>query len=135
MLLFSVISAYISGKFFRSNIFSWILDKLNIYDTGNKYLWDDIMGKEPIKAIIEYKSKIYEGYVHLFESYNNSPQVVLGAYIIYDFQHKILEDHRNDNHSVVILDSSKAESIQIIYSDDDSICKEIKMLCETAQNT
>lgn len=110
-----------------------IWDFLKIRNTGKKFLWDDIMdNKYPIKVIIYYGKTKYEGYLHTFESYSNMPGIVLASYIV-TYKNKITDDNSQDITKTIILDTGKADKIEIIYDKDSNMCDDLKALCSLGQ--
>lgn len=105
---------------------------MQIRDTGNKYYWDDILDNQyPMKIKISYDDFIYEGMLHNYESYSNEPHIVLASYMIMDKKNNILCDFRNVDTKIIMLDTSKANKTEVIYSTHSEICKDIKHLCES----
>ena len=105
------------------------MDWLKIRDTGNSYLWDDIMDNDyPMKVVVSYENIIYEGMLHNYESYSNEPHVVLGAYTIKNIDNDIIEDMSNSNDEIVILNTATAISVKIIYNKKSNECKDIDNL-------
>lgn len=79
--LCSVVMAYLLGLLATGNRRIPLLDKLHIMETGNLYLWDDLMDNtgKPMRIKVEYDSITYDGMLHLFESYSNTPLIALVA--------------------------------------------------------
>jgi len=107
-----------------------ILDKLKIRDTGNVYMWDDLMDdKFPMKIRITYDDNTYTGIIHTFESYTNTPHIALASYIVEDINRKIEKDYSNDNTKIIILNTDTAKSIEVEYYNASDECLDIKDLC------
>ena len=122
----TIIVAYILGIINRSKYKIIILDFLHIPDTGNEYLWDDLLDNNySMRACVQYDEKIYTGYVHDIENYNNSPHIVLCLYTVMNNKYKIVEDYSNNTQEVVVLDTSKAQSVRIIYDSQSDVCEDI----------
>lgn len=135
IILSAVICGFLSARILRSKSIQWLLAKLKIRESGNVYLWDDLLDNEyPMKAILTCGNLIYEGMVHMYESYSNEPHVVLSAYLIRDVAAcRTLEDFSNDSTKVIIIDTAKADTISIVYYEDEgknSICQSLKELCD-----
>ena len=131
IILSAVVCAYVLGRFLRTRYVTKILDFLKIRDTGNFYFWDDLMDNDyPMKVSISFKNREYEGLLHNYESYSNEPHIVLAAYLVKDNKGKILEDYSEDNTRIIILKTSDAENVEIIYYEDSFECMDIKSLCE-----
>lgn len=132
IVLSALIVSYLIAILLRSRkvIYS-ILDKLKIRDTGNLYIWDDLMDNDyPMLVCITYNDKSYTGIVHNFESYSNTPQVVLASYIIKDSFGNIICDYTDDITKVIILNTNNAKSVEIYYHHDSNECLDIKTLCD-----
>lgn len=134
--LFSVVIAYLLGLLATGNCRIPLLDKLHIMETGNLYLWDDLMDNtgKPIRIKVEYDSATYDGMLHLFESYSSAPHIVLVAYhvIKYDDNYNRIDEinYQHDATKVIVLDTSKANSVEITYETGSSMCKDIQGLCD-----
>lgn len=135
IILSSVVIAYIIAKIIVSKNITPILDKLGILDTGNIYMWDDLMDKNyPMKIRIVYHDMTYEGITHNIESYTNSPHIALCSYKIYNKKGKKVYDYSLDNTRVIIIDTAAAEKIEIIYDKNSLECKDIQSLCAYNKN-
>lgn len=131
MVLTSIIIGYFVGKISISRKITPILDRLGILDTGNIFLWDDLMDKKyPMKICITCDDSKYEGIAHNIESYSNSPHIALSSYIIYDKDGKIIENHSKNNRRVIIIDTAASKKVEIIYDKDSDECKDIQLLCD-----
>lgn len=135
IILSSILLGYIFARVLRTKYMIHFLDFLKIRDTGNVYLWDDLMDNiNPMKAVITYDQFIYEGIVHCYESYSNAPHIALSSYIIKDIKNNISEDYSNNNTKIIILDTAKANSVSIIYFQNNGkneICKDLSLLCKS----
>lgn len=131
-----IISALCFGYLFaiilkQKKILYNILDKLKIRDTGNLYMWDDIMDNNyPMRVSISYDDNIFIGMIHNFESYTNSPHIALASYIVKNIQKGIIKDYSNDKTKVIILNTEMAKSIEIEYFYASDECIDIKNLCD-----
>ena len=96
-----------------------------------KDLIDDIMDDDyPMKAIISYDDIVYEGIIHNYESYSNAPHVALGSYVVKDNNGVIKNDYSEDNTRITILDTSKANNVEILYCKDSNECDDLQNLCK-----
>lgn len=110
----------------------YVLDFLKIRDTGNVYYWDDLMDNDyPMKVKVSYNENVYEGMLHNYESYSNEPHIVLTSYIVKDKSDNVLDDFRDDNTKIIILDTSEAEKVEVIYAKNSTICKDLRELCNS----
>lgn len=135
IILSSIITAYVLAKIVMSKNITPILDKLGILDTGNVYMWDDLMDKNyPMKMRIVYNNMTYEGITHNIESYTNSPHIAMCSYKIYNKKGKKVYDYSTDNTRVIIIHTEMAEKIEIIYDKNSLECKDIQSLCDYNKN-
>ncbi len=131
IVLSALIFGYIFAILLRQKKIIYILDKLKIRDTGNMYLWDDLMDNDyPMKISIGYEDRIYEGMIHNYESYSNNPHVAIASYIIKDNNRNIVEDFSDDNTKIVILNTDTAKYICFEYAPNSSESKDLKDLCD-----
>lgn len=123
----SIVLAYLLGRLYISTFTLKTMRALKLYDTGNTYMWDDLMDKEyAIKVIVEYDDRIYNGFLNSYESYSNSPHLALCLYTVSDLHGKIIEDHTDDTRQVIVLDSSTAKNVVIRYDKESKVCDDIK---------
>lgn len=128
----ALILAYIFARIFRCKYLIYVLDFLKIRDTGNVYYWDDLMDNDyPMKVKVSYNENVYEGMLHNYESYSNEPHIVLTSYIVKDKSDNVLDDFRDDNTKIIILDTSEAEKVEVIYAKNSTICKDLRELCNS----
>lgn len=131
IIISAVVSAYCIGRFSRTEYALKILNFLKIRDTGNLYFWDDLMDNDyPMKAVIIYDDYVYEGMVHLYESYSNNPHIVLAAYQIKNSDGTLKKDYSDDMTKIIILDISYAKNVTIIYYANSPLCIDLKNLCD-----
>lgn len=62
------------------------------------------------------------------ESYSNEPHIVLTSYIVKDKSDNVLDDFRDDNTKIIILDTSEAEKVEVIYAKNSTICKRFERI-------
>lgn len=130
IVLSSLCLGYASGILLRGKKIVYILDFLKIRDTGNVYLWDDLMDNDyPMKACVKYDDKIYEGMIHNYESYTNSPHIVLCSYVVKDVEGHIVENFLKDETKVVVLNIDDSKVVCIEYYHDSQECKDLRSLC------
>lgn len=114
--LASIFVAYIIGMILNSRFLLSIFEFLKIRDSGKKYFWDDLMDKSyAMEVCIYYNNYRYLGYLCNYESYSNSPHVVLVSYIVFSGD-DIIEDNSQDATKVIILDTTTANGVEIIYN-------------------
>lgn len=132
IILSALCLGYLSARLLRLKKIAYILDFLKIYDTGNKYLWDDLLdNKYSLKVCVTYSDKIYEGILYLYESYSNSPHIVLGAYTIKDIHNNIISDYSENNTKVIILKTDTAQFTEITYYIHSEECDDLNRVCNS----
>lgn len=131
IIISAIITAYFLGRLSTSGFMISLFDILSIRDTGNVYMWDDLMDiTYPMKTLIEYDNAKYTGIIHNIESYTNSPHIVLGAYQKLDLDNNIILDSSNNKTQIIILNLSDAKQVEIFYNKKSKKCYDIKNLCE-----
>lgn len=131
ILVSSIVVAYIIAKIVISKKMIPLLDFLHILDTGNRYMWDDLMDeKYPMKISIVCGEFRYEGIAHNVESYSNSPHIALGSYIVYNKEGQITSDYSMDQRRILVVDTSNAQKVEIIYDDKSPECEDLHDLCD-----
>lgn len=132
MTVTAVILGYVTGMLLRSKQFIGVLDLLKIHDTPHVYYWDSIMDNDfPMKVIIGYEECTYEGMIHNYESYSNSPHMVLAAYVLKDGNGKLIEDNSDKDNVVIVLDTESAKYVKVVYYAESKECKDIQSLVES----
>lgn len=132
IIISSLISAYLLARIFTSKYWISIFDLLKIRDTGNTYYWDDLMDNNyPMKIKVTYDNFLYEGMLHNFQSYSNEPHIVLASYIVKNEYGDILDDFTNNDTKLIVLDTAKANNVEIIYANKSEICKDLNNLCNS----
>lgn len=133
IVFFAIFLGYALGRLARSQFVNDIYDLLKIRDTGNVYMWDDLMDDlYPFEICISYQDVKYKGWVHNIESYSNSPHIALVGYTV-EKDGNIIEDNRNDSSSIIILDTQKVDSVKVIYDKSSYKTKENNQLCNGQQ--
>lgn len=126
----SIIVSYISGRIRSSNKLISLLDFLKIRNSMHKYIWDDLMDNDyPMKIIVKINEATYNGMIHYIENYSNSPHIAMASYKIEFDDGKIL-DYSNNPEQVMVIDTSKADYVEIIYDKESIPYQDIKMLCD-----
>lgn len=130
IVISAAIAGYVLAILLRNEKVAKILDFLKIRNTFNLYYWDDLMDNDyPMKARITFEDVSYEGMLHVYESYSNDPHVAMASYVVINNEDKIIEDYKDDETRVIILDTSKAKKVEFIYDKESEICKDLKYLC------
>jgi hypothetical protein len=132
IIVSSAIIGYILARLYRCKpLLLFILDHLKIRDTGNMYMWDDIMDNDnPMRAVIKFDNTVYDGIIHNYESYSNEPHVALAAYTIFDTNGNVIYDYSEDYSRITILNTADAVSVDFIYCNGSNECKDIEKLCD-----
>lgn len=129
VLLSAAVVAYLLAQLFSSSFMIEIFDFLKIRNTGNAYLWDDLLDKDkPMKIIITFENEIYEGMAHYIESYTNTPYIALASYVIKDKNNKSITDCTTSENQVIVVDTSKAKSVELQYLDESEVRVDIQSL-------
>ena len=125
LCLASVVSAYFVGILYNSKVFEIVLDLLKINRTVNKDIWDDIIDRMySTFAKIQMKSgKIYFGKIRVTEENNRSPYIIIYEYQVINEEGDILSDYTNDRKYQMLIDTSEADTIEIMYDGRSRFCK------------
>lgn len=131
MIVTAIVLGYIFARALRTKKFIYLLDLLKIHDTPNVYYWDSIMDDDfPMKVIIGYEKCTYEGIIHNYESYSNSPHMVLAAYVLKNEKGDIKEDNSKKDNIIIVLDTASAKYVKVIYDTKSEECTDIQNLVE-----
>ena len=129
ILCCSIIFAYVIGKIQSTCLYERILDKLHIWTTSNTFIWDDIMDQEyPMKLCIHSKDRIYEGYPQYIEGDQRTPVISLAKFRILSLDNDVLEI--GNTNQIIVVDSSKADYIEVTYYDSSAKCERLVSLWE-----
>lgn len=130
IVLSALIFGYTIAMLLRNKRILKVLDFLKIRDTLNLYYWDDLMDSNyPMKVKVTFNDISYEGVIHYLESYSNIPHIILASYIIKDENDEIIKDYTKDSTKVIVLDTSKAKCVEVIYNKDSRMCDDLENLC------
>ena len=122
----AIFVSYLLARFLTSKKSMKLFDSLRIGETGNDYLWDDIRDPDyGVIATVSYQDKIFEGYIHEYEAYTNSPHIVLCLYKVYDTNKNIIEDNSKDPSLLIMLDTAKANSVKMDYAYESVVTKDV----------
>lgn len=131
-LLFTVITAFISGKIVSAKFFNSLLLKMGIQRTTNKNIWSDVLKNNTwLYIYLKDKDLGYIGYHKYSEENCSNPKIVLSHYQLRELSTgKVLVDYSRDKNSLIMIDTRDVEIIEIIYDDNenDSIKDKIKNL-------
>lgn len=126
------ILAYLSARIYISNTFHRILKKLNIRRTINPYIWSDIEDntKEPktLWVYLEFQkiSMSYFGVLSLTEDFQRQPMIVLSCYTATRLDGAVVHDYTEDATKRILLDTSQADIIELIYDNGSDNIAEVK---------
>lgn len=133
LLLICVGMAYLTGRIYGSSTFRKVLKCLHISRTVNPYIWNDIddFSKEPqsLWVYLEYRSigVSYYGLLITIEDFQRYPQIVLGCYTKIDSEYPARSrDFSKDPTQRVLLDTDKADLIELVYNEASDNIKIIK---------
>lgn len=118
IILFTVLTAYLSGKIVTSSWIKTFLLKIKIERTPNKNIWDDIIQENTwLYVHIKDKDYAYLGLLQYVEENCSNPKVVLSNYkLITMSTAETKKDYSNDSNKKILLDTSNIEVIEIIYN-------------------
>ena len=57
--------------------------------------------------------------------------LILRIIFVKDKSDNVLDDFRDDNTKIIILDTSEAEKVEVIYAKNSTICKDLRELCNS----
>lgn len=134
ILITAIIMSYILARLYRSELKGKLFDFLKIPDTGNEYMWDDLLDdKYPMRIRIKYDDYTYEGFLHAIQSYSYSPQVAIALYTVVNKNGKVIKNYSDDETFVMVFDLSKADVIELIYQKESRISRDISIFNGKAQ--
>ena len=113
------VAGYLMAKMFDSLWFQKITEKIGIMNTTHPYFWDDLTdssGAQKVEIVID--DNTYSGFLRFIEERTNNPKIAL-----YDC---VVNGDRSEVNSIVVLDTSKAQSIKIMYHPDSDMIGYIK---------
>lgn len=127
ILITAIIMAYMLARFYRSEHKVELFDFLKIPDTGNEYMWDDLLDDTwPMRISIIYNEYTYDGFLHATQSYSYSPQVAVALYKVTDKKGRIIKNYSDDERRIMIFDVSKADYIELVYDEESRIASDIR---------
>lgn len=117
IVISSIIISYIISMMYSNGIFNRLLEKLSIRRTSNEIIWTDLLDKEyAMQITIVMNNQKYIGYMGITEEYNQKPMMSLYCYKIVSTEtNEIISDNSKQPNKIIVLDTSKAESIEITY--------------------
>ena len=120
LLIVTIVIAYFVAELYISSLFRKILNKLHIPYTVKKYIWYDLEGKKDTFVLVKYYDRkiAYYGRLGLYEEYQRFPQIMLKDYEVLKLENSYhngitIEDYNNTGR-MILLDTSKADSIEFI---------------------
>ena len=117
VLLFicSVVSSYASAILVRSKIFAFLCEKMKIYRTPNKQIWNDIL---KISSIVRVHLKdgitTYMGQITLLEENCREPIIVIRRYQLLNTDGEVIINNNDDDKEFMILNLKDFERIELI---------------------
>ena len=138
LLAICVLAGLLFGKVYISPCFDKGLENLGIRRTVNPYIWKDIVDiKNGVWVYVEYRSedRAYLGALNSYEEFERHPQIVLERY-----DERVLStsekdtSHVNDPTRCILLDTSKADIVEIFYTDNSPKIERIKEAIENQKH-
>ena len=132
IILFFIVCAvmsYVLAQFYMSNFVRMIFRKFNIKTTIYDYIWRDIQDDKYgiwIRAVSEACNFDIFGRLVLIENYERNPMLVLDMYEYTTIDGKVEENIEEDLHRRILIDSSKCDTIRIVYNEDSDNIKNYK---------
>lgn len=120
-LLACTVLAYISARFYGSDLFKKLCRKLKIKRTTNNYIWYDIEDKKQvlwIRAVRYDTEQEYLGQLASVEDFQRQPMIILAYYQQRSLDGKIIADNSKKSTERVLLDTSKFDVIEMTYHPD-----------------
>ena len=122
LVCISALLGWSTAKIISSKIFRKILDSIGIHRTIYGSLWRDVASKaryygSPIDLRCEEKDtkKQYLGQIYWIEENHENPRIALHYFIVLDEKNNILEDWRDEDNALLILQTDNLRSIEINY--------------------
>ena len=127
IIISGVIVSYIFAQLCINGKLNKLFTILKIHRTNNKIIWTDLIDKEctMMVSIEMSNNKRYIGFLGITEEFNQKPMVSLYGYKIINIEtNEVIEDNSKIANKIIVLDSSKALSIEIIYNKKSIIIKD-----------
>jgi hypothetical protein len=134
--LSSIIFSYLVARLIDTRVVNKIIEILKIRRTSNPIIWTDLIDmkntmKLEIKMSDGYK---YIGYMGVTEEYNQTPMVSLYGYKVFNIQNEIIADYSKIPNRLIVLNTAKATSIEVIYGKNTIKGKEYKEFLENIKD-
>lgn len=129
---------YLCGKLYTGDFSRKLLDKLNVQRTTASYLWNDLLdASDPPRGFWIYLEfpdihRAYYGSADLIEGHERFPIIVLARYTEYAWSEAsgqynvVLKEYDQDPTQKVVLDSSKAGVIKLVYDSESANIQNVK---------
>jgi hypothetical protein len=121
IILIGIILAYIVARIISNKHIATILAKLKIRRTVNHIIWTDLIDMDyTMKVQVNMADGYsYVGFLGITESYSQTPVVSLYGYKIINTKTNIaLADYSRVSNRTIVLDTRKANSVELIYGTD-----------------
>lgn len=127
IVISGICCGYIFARLIQSNLAESVLDKLKIHRTTNNAFWTNIIDMKyttKVKVVMQ-NNLVYTGYLGVTEAYTKTPIITMFGYTVSRFDDgTIVEDYSNTANRLIVLDTRKALSIEMIYGADSAIWKD-----------
>lgn len=120
-LAICIFVAYSFGKIYISDSFRSILKVFGVSRTIHPYIWNDIEDQHKslwVKVTFKVQNEQYLGILTTTEDFQRMPLIVLTRYTKSNLSGEIIADYTNDKTRRIVLDSSKADTVELIYDKD-----------------
>lgn len=127
IIISGAIVSYVFAQLCTNGKLNKLFSILKIHRTNSQIIWTDLIDKEYTMMVsIEMpNNKRYIGFLGITEEFNQKPMISLYGYKIFNIEtNMLIEDNSKIANKTIILDSSKALSIEIIYNKDSIIIKD-----------
>lgn len=114
------VSSIILASFVNSKKYDTICKLLKIHQTPNDDIWRDIEDRDCgiyIKVEDLRNKTTIDGLLVLYEQHNKTPYIQLSEYRVVK-SGEMIEDHSDEPHRTILLDTSKYDTVSITYDED-----------------
>lgn len=136
MIIGAPIIGYLFAMFVRSQLMLNIFRFLRIGATMNKYYWDDLLDTTyPMRVEIKCQETLYKGMVNFYQSCSDNPHIILASYKIINYETGAVINNESNTDEVLVVDTSHADYVRIVYDHDSKHTHDIKSLCDYHKQT
>ena len=120
LYVITLIIALTLGKIVHATWFNDTLEKIHLYRTTNKNIWDDIVKTGMFLRIYMKDGTSYLGIYRKSENFEREPFILLSRYQEFNKDNRIIKDYFDNTNKFILLNTKDFERIKIDYSQ----CKE-----------